>query len=118
MANEIFRKDEFAIEIIAHGSTTDDDPGYQGDVYTIETWVIRFNHIAVKEWCESEPIDVAGWRWHFESKDQAKKKAEANKAERAELIGKIRKALGIEADSISITHNVSEIFTVIDIRKD
>lgn len=48
--NEIFRKDEFAVQVIARGAFLDNDPGYGGKVYRVETATIRLNHIALNEW--------------------------------------------------------------------
>ena len=48
--NEIFRKDEFAVQVIARGAFLDNDPGYGGKVYQVETATIRLNHIALNEW--------------------------------------------------------------------
>lgn len=48
--NEIFRKNEFAVQVIARGAFLDNDPGYGGKVYQVETATIRLNHIALNEW--------------------------------------------------------------------
>ena len=45
--NEIFRKNEFAVQVIARGAFLDNDPGYGGKVYQVETATIRLNHIAL-----------------------------------------------------------------------
>ena len=59
--NEIFRKDEFAVQVVARGAFLDNDPGYGGKVYQVETATIRLNHIALGEWQDSrinrEPDD-------------------------------------------------------------
>lgn len=59
--NEIFRKDEFAVQVVTRGAFLDNDPGYGGKVYQVETATIRLNHIALGEWQDSrinrEPDD-------------------------------------------------------------
>lgn len=117
MANEIYMKDEFALEVIAHGSTIDDDAGYHGRTYTIETWVVRFNHIALNAWFASQPINVSEWEWHADSKEEAEEMNREHETLRAELIENVKRALGIEPYGITITQNVTEIFTVVNIRK-
>ena len=117
MANEIYMKDEFALEVIAHGSTIDDDAGFLGRTYTIETWVVRFNHIALNAWLASQPIDVSEWEWHADSREEAEEMDREHEILRAELIENVKKALGIEPYGITITQNVTEIFTVVNIRK-
>ena len=48
--NEIFHKNEFAVQVIARGAFLDNDPGHGGKVYQVETATIRLNHIALNEW--------------------------------------------------------------------
>ena len=90
MTNEIFRKDEFAIEVVAHGSTLDDDPGFH-TVFQIDTWMLRVNHKALRLWSISEE--------DFENQ--------------------IEKELGIRTSiGVTVKQVVSEIFSVVFIHEE
>ena len=88
--NEIFRKDEFAIEVVAYGSTLDDDPGFH-TVFQIDTWMLRVNHKALRLWSISEEA--------FENQ--------------------IEKELGIHTSiGVTVKQVVSEIFSVVFIHEE
>ena len=57
MANEIFNMDRFAIEIVSAESFMDDDPGFKGKSYTVQTYIIRLNHVALKAWLAAAAAD-------------------------------------------------------------
>ena len=116
MAQDIMNLNFFAIEVFAHGKTQDIFPG--GDTYTLEAWTIRMNPVALNAWHDSSPVDVSEWEWIAESKEQAEIIRDAHEAKRAEVIDNIRKALEIDQDGITVTHCLSEIFTVVRIVKE
>ena len=51
MTNEIFRTNDFAIEVISKGATFDESQTCDGEVmYLISTVVFRLNHVGLNEW--------------------------------------------------------------------
>lgn len=113
MANEIFKTNEPAIEIVTSGSFIDEDAGKR---WKVNTFVIRLNHILGNEYIFSNPIDPEKWAWFgYESKEEAYAEND-NRAKRRESVeSKVRELLGISEGSYSLTRNVSEIFTVVNI---
>ena len=114
MANEIFRKDEFAISVITKGGFFDNDPGFNGKQYKVDTYVIRLNHIALNEWIMSE---ANNWPECYETREEYDAYLAEKKAQREALERKIAAAVGIVPGlgGVTITKNVSEIFTVVHI---
>ena len=117
MANEIFQKNEFAVEIVASGKTLDNSPSFNGKAYSIDTWVIRLNHIALSEWMKSAPVNVNDWEWDYESKEAAEAAAAEHEKNLAAFEAKIKDILKITHGSAAINRNVSEIFTVVNIHE-
>ena len=116
MANEIFREDKLALEVIATGSTVDNDPGFGGKEYRITTWTFRLNHIGLKAWIDSKP-DV--WSpYVYTSEGQYEELKALHESMREDLTRQIRDLLGASANgSFSVTQNVTEIFTAVQIEK-
>ena len=114
MANEIYREEEAAVEIITHGSTIDDDPGFKGKVFTIETWTVRLNHVALNECVLSSPNFID--RFCYESEEEYQQKKAEQECKRENVEKKIGQLLGIDGD-YTVSQNISEIFTVVQIRE-
>ena len=117
MTNEIFREDRLAVELIAAGSTLDNDPGYQGKIYEIRTWTFRMNHVGLNRWIFSGEVD---WLEKYFHDEDARAEYEARKTDheqkREELEEELRELLGIpEGGGITFKQNVSEIFTAVQI---
>ena len=126
MSNEIFRQDELAIELIASGSTIDDDPGYRGGRYRISTWTFRMNDIGQDLWWRSEPISWNRYDYPYDTKEEfdAQKKAYRTKQDQREkareaLTADIAKLLKITEGSkwLTIYRTVSEIYTAVLIQE-
>ena len=115
MTNEIFREDRLAIELIASGSTLDNDPGYQGKVYRILTWTFRMNHVGLNRWIFSDTLTV--WPECYETREEFEAVKARKEHRREELEAEIRDLLGIMGDGVTITQNISEIFTAVQIRE-
>ena len=116
MNNEIFTKDEFAIQTVASGTFYDDDGGFNGKTYAVATYVVRLNHIAQNEWIFSSPLPGPWDEW-YGTEAEYLAEVEARKKRRSAFEHKVREALGIVVGSCSITQNVSEIFTVVNMRQ-
>ena len=112
MANEIFKTNHFAIQVIASGSFLDDDPGFNGKTYTVQAYTIRLNHVALNEWILSTPFND---RLCYETQDEWMAYVDEKKAERATVEKKIADELHLDATAggITIEKVVSEIFTVV-----
>ena len=54
--------DRFAIEIVSAESFIDDDPGFKGKSYTVQTYIIRLNHVALKAWLAAAAADATSMR--------------------------------------------------------
>lgn len=116
MTNEIFKEDKIALEIIASGSTLDDDPGYHGDTYQISTWTFRLNHVGLNRWLFSDADLISVHSYGRLEEYEAKK--QKYEADREQLVTEIGQLLGIEeTKAFTVTKNVSEIFTAVLIRK-
>ena len=126
MSNEIFRQDELAIELIASGSTIDDDPRNRGGRYRISTWTFRMNDIGQDRWWRSKPVDWSRSAYPYDTEEEftAQWKAyeakldQRNKAREA-LTADIAKLLGIPEGSrwLTIYQTVSEIYTAVLIQE-
>lgn len=114
MANEIFKVNEPAIEIVAKGSTIDKDADI---VWQINTWVIRLNHILQNEYCFSDPVDTKNWEWGYESQEAAEAANEEHGKRREAVESKIKELLGITEGSYTLKRSLSEIFTVVNIKE-
>ena len=119
MANEIFNMDRFAIEIVSAESFMDDDPGFKGKSYTVQTYIIRLNHVALKAWLAAAAADDSEddetWAMWHPGADRQSDRA-AVKKRRADFVAQIAAALQItEADigSFSVVRVLSEIFAVV-----
>lgn len=116
MTNEIFREDRLAVELIAAGSTLDNDPGYQGKIYEIRAWTFRMNHVGLNRWIFSDEVF---WLEEYFHDEEARAEYEARKADheqkREELEAEVRALLGIQGGGVTIKQNVSEIFTAVQI---
>jgi hypothetical protein len=112
MANEIFKVDEPAIEIITKGSTIDEDGKNR---WQINTWVIRLNHILHNEYLFSGPVDMYRWQYCYETKEEAEAVDSEHKARRTAVEDKVKELIGITEGSYVLTKNLSEIFTVVNI---
>lgn len=118
MANEIFKMDHFAVEIISAESFIDDDPGFRGKSYTVQTYVIRLNHVALGAWLAAtstnDSEDDETWAMWHPGVDRQSYRA-AVKKRRADFDAQIAAALQIKADvgSFSVVCVLSEIFAVV-----
>ena len=114
--NQIFRTGDFALEVVCKGSFLDSDPSYGGDVFLIDTIVVRLNHVALNAWLGASIVNEPEcYETHQEWIEHSEKKARMLR----EVRYKIAALLDIDrsAGSLSITQGVSEIFTVVHIRK-
>lgn len=119
MANEIFSTDRFAIEIISAESFIDDDPGFRGKSYTVQTYIIRLNHAALNEWLAATSTDDSEddetWdAWH-PGEDRQSYRAAVEKR-KADFDAQLASALQItraDTGSFSVVRVLSEIFAVV-----
>ena len=119
MANDIFRTDRFAIEIVSAGGFLDDDPGFMGKTYSVQTYTIRLNHVALAAWraatATDDREDDETWSaWH-PGEDRQTYRATVEKR-RAEFNSQIAAALqitGASTGSFSVVQVLSEIFAVV-----
>lgn len=119
MANEIFNTDRFAIEIISSGEFLDNDPGFRGKTYTVQTYTIRLNHVALAAWraatATDDREDDDTWAaWH-PGEDRQTYRAAVEKR-RADFDAQIADALqitGRATGSFSVVCVLSEIFAVV-----
>lgn len=114
--NEIYRKNDFAIQVVAKGSFLDSDPGYGGKVYEVETATIRLNHVAMNEWIFAQ---VMNDRECYDTDEEWKQYLADTKTWAGEFEKKIADALGFDTSmaSVSISQVVSEVFGVAYIRE-
>lgn len=118
MANEIFKMDRFAVEIISAENFVDDDPGFMGKSYTVQTYVIRLNHVARNAWLAATSTDDSEddetWAMWHPGVDRQSYRAEVERR-RADFDAQIATALQIKADtgSLSVVCVLSEIFAVV-----
>lgn len=108
--NSIFQKDEFAVQIICTGSFLDDDPGYRGKVYQVETATVRLNHVALNEWSDTH---ISNCRECYETDQEWKDYLALKEARKRAFEEKVASAVGFHATKgISVAQVVSEVFTV------
>ena len=114
--NDIFKKNEFSIQIISSGAFLDNDPGYRGKVYLVETFVIRLNHIALNEWLL---VQARNYRDHYETEQEWQDYLAQKEIQLQAFNDKVAAAVGCDpsAGSITITQALSEIFTVVNIQE-
>lgn len=100
---------KFKVEVIAQGQ-------FEDCGLLIHTTVIRLNPDAMNEWLDSDTWNYRSCYVREEAWQAYKEKTEAD---REEVKNKIAKALGIQniEEGFTVTQNVSEIFTVIDMIK-
>ncbi len=115
MANEIFKTDRFAVEVISAGEFLDN---VSGKTYTVQTFTIRLNHVALEAWMAATATDDREddetWAaWHPGEDRQAYRATVENR--KAEFDAQIAATLQItraNACSFSIVQVLSEIFAV------
>lgn len=97
---------KFRVEVIARGQ-------FEDCGLVIHTTVIRLNSDAMNEWIESSILND---RYCYECEEEWVAYKEKMEANRNEVKNKIAAALGIQnvEAGFTITQNVSEIFTVVD----
>ena len=119
MANDIFRMDRFAIEIVSAGGFLDDDPGFMGKTYNVQTYTIRLNHVALDAWraatATDDHEDNETWEASHPGEDRQTYRAAVEKR-KAEFDSQIAAALqitGAATGSFSVAQILSEIFAVV-----
>lgn len=119
MANEIFKSNRFAIEIVSAGSFIDDDPGYRGKVYNVQTYTIRLNHVALSAWqavnaADDKEDDDTWTAWHpGEDRRTYRAAVEQHKAEFESQIAAALQITGAGSGSFTVVQIISEIFAVV-----
>lgn len=115
-ANEIYRKNDFAIQVVAKGSFLDSDPGYGGKVYEVETATIRLNHVAMDEWIFAQATND---RECYDADEEWKQYLAEKKKRAGEFEKKIADALGFDTSMarVNVSQVVSEVFGVAYIRE-
>ena len=119
MANEIFKMDRFAIEIVSAGGFLDDDPGFRGKTYSVQTYTIRLNHVALDAWraatATDDREDDETWAaWHpGEDRQTYRAAVEKRKAEFDSQIAAALQITGASTGSFSVVQVLSEIFAVV-----
>lgn len=100
---------KFKVEVIAQGQ-------FEDCSFLIHTNVIRLNPDAMNEWIESSILNDC---YCYEREEEWKAYKEKTEASRKEVKNKIAAALGIQnvEEGFTVTQNVSEIFTVVDMIK-
>lgn len=121
--NNIFKTDRFAIEIISSGEFLDDDPGFGGKLYTVQTYTIRLNHVALAAWqaatATDDHEDDETWAaWHpGEDRQTYRAAVEKRKAEFDAQIASALQITGATTGSFSVVRVLSEIFAVVYISR-
>ena len=119
MDNKIFEGDDFAIQVIARGAYIDEGSGAD-KIFAIESTVIRLNHVALNTWIMSR---MGNCRDCYVDGEEGDREWEAHKAKMEEeseaFKAQIIYDLGIDTtdSSVCITQALSEVFTVVHIRK-
>lgn len=119
MANEIFKTDRFAIEIVSSGGFIDDDPGFRGNPYSVQTYTIRLNHVALAAFraatATDDHEDDETWAaWHpGEDRKTYRIAVEKRKAEFDAQIANALQITGAATGSFSVVRVLSEIFSVV-----
>lgn len=111
----IFETDEFAVEVVSKGAFIDKVTSHHGDsIFLIETAVIRLSPKALNMWLEGNHL--SNDRDCYDTEEEYQAYVSKKKAVKEECDELIKKALGFDGHC-TITQNVSEIFTVVKIRK-
>lgn len=123
MANEIFRTNRFAIAIVSAESFLDDDPGFKKP-YTVQTYIIRLNHVALAVWqaatATDDREDDETWvAWHpDEDRQTYRASVDKRMADFKEQIAAALQITGTSTGSFSVVRVLSEIFAVVYIPAD
>lgn len=118
MANEIFKTDRFAIEIVSAGGFLDDDPGFGGKVYNVQTYTVRLNHVALAAWqaataTDDREDDDTFSAWHpGETRQTYRAKVEKRRVDFDAQIAAALQITGADTGSFSVVQVLSEIFAV------
>lgn len=113
--NEIFRNESFAIEVIARGQVLDNDQGYNGAIFAIETATIRINHAAMNEYTSANMWNT---RECYDSEEEWIEYKQKKEEKKEDFKRKIAEKLGYdEKEELTVTQNISEIFTAVRITK-
>ena len=118
MANEIFKTDCFAIEIVSAESFLDDDPGFKKP-YTVQTYMIRLNYVALAAWraatATDDREDDETWAaWHPDEDRQTYRAAVDKRREDFDKqIAAALQITGAATGSFSVVRVLSEIFAVV-----
>lgn len=111
--NEIFHKNEFAVQVVARGAFLDNDPGYGGKVYQMETATIRLNHIALNEWLCNQ---ANRYRGDFDTDKEWAAYMDRQRNITRELNRKIAAAAGFppipDNADVNVQQVISEVFAV------
>lgn len=108
---DIFTNPEFTIETVATGTFLDSPGGLEDKTFRVETRTVRFNHIALDEWDESQPTKLFE---EFDTEDERRRDRAERDAKRERLTDKVRRALGFDdKGSFALAHVVGEIFTAV-----
>ena len=110
--NEIFRTNDFAVEVIASGGF--DDEVEPGKIYRVDTKTLRLNHIAMNEYIMAQ---VMNDRTTYETDKEWRDYLADKEKKRENFIRKVASAAGFPDDGVSVAQVVSEIFTVAHIYK-
>lgn len=112
--NEIFRTNEFAIEVLAKGGFLDHDNGYEDKTYEVVTYTLRLNHVALDAYWKSIATQD---RLDFEERQEYLDYLAEKNAAKAAFENKIAEMLDVNPDrekqSFAISQVVSEIFTAV-----
>ena len=105
---------EFELQVIANGGFTDDGTG--AGVFTVETYTLRLNHVALNDYLLS---GVNNCRDCYNTDGEWEAHKSEYKARREAWRQKVISTLGIDPDagSVKITQAQSEVFIVVHIRK-
>lgn len=114
--NEIFRKNAFALSVVCSGSFLDNAASFEGDIFSVETAVVRLNGVAMNEWIFSAALNPRSCyntdqEWQDYLAVQAERKKNFNE--------KLAVAVGFDVrkEGISVAQAVSEVFVVTQICK-
>ena len=110
----MFDSNEFAIQVMAKGAFTDNATG-DGKSYQVEATTIRLNHIALNAWHDTYTLNCRDCYQDGAAGDIEWNERQAECSRNLEAFHtKIKRALGIDEEkAVSITQNVSEVFTVV-----
>jgi hypothetical protein len=107
--------DKFVIQVIARGAFVDDGAG-GGQSYMVETYTLRLNHVALNAWILSDLLNCREFYSTIEEWEEHKAK---QKTKREAVKSQVLDVLNIDPNtgSACITQSLSEIFTLVHIRK-